>query len=228
MKNLLLVEDEHALADSLSTEFKFENFNVFVARDGLEGLQIFAAEQDKIDIIILDWMLPKLNGIELLREIRKNSQVPVIMLTARDYISDKVMGLSGGADDYVTKPFEMEELLVRIQVALRHAAQNANINETLAVGNLAIDSELKRVTVDNKIISLTPREYELLLYLVEHQDESCARGDLLDAVWGVDFVGQPNIIDAYIRNLRHKLPVNLIHTIRNQGYMISANYLENK
>ncbi|QIL50754.1 response regulator transcription factor [Weissella coleopterorum] len=224
-KTLLLIEDEVALANSLATEFKFENFDVLIAKDGQDGLKTFEKYTNIIDIIILDWMLPKMSGMNLLREIRKISQVPIIMLTARNYISDKVMALSNGADDYITKPFELEELLIRIKVALRHTQKSVS-DQLISINNLKINLEKTRVCIDDKIIALTKRECDLLVYLMTNKDRTCSRNDLLDAVWGVDFTGQPNIVDVYIRNLRHKIPRNLIHTIRNQGYMISNNYIE--
>ncbi|MCH4172160.1 MAG: response regulator transcription factor [Lactobacillus sp.] len=225
---ILLVEDEPGLADSLKTEFELEDMQVIWAKDGLEALAKFKAHQNQIQLIILDWMLPKLDGFGVLRRIRKTSEVPVIMLTARNYIGDKVAGLSGGADDYITKPFEMEELLVRIEVALRHGQQNTTFNTGYHIDDLSVDTDTKRVQRHGLIIPLTQREYELLLVLLAHQDQPCPRDDLLDAVWGIDFDGQPNILDVYVRNLRAKIDANptekkLIHTIRGIGYMISDN-----
>lgn len=230
-KTLLLVEDEAALADSLSTEFELEEMHVLWAKDGLEALSLFRENEGDIDLIILDWMLPRLDGFSVLRRIRRRSQVPIIMLTARDYIGDKVAGLSGGADDYLTKPFEMEELIVRVEVALRHANPVNNGSSVYQVDDLIVDTDLKRVQRAHQIISLTQREYELLVALVSHEDEVCTRNELLDTVWGIDFEGQPNILDVYVRNLRNKIDrdtdgLKLIHTVRGTGYMVSANLAE--
>ncbi|EPC12863.1 response regulator [Lacticaseibacillus paracasei subsp. tolerans Lpl7] len=227
---ILLVEDEASLADSLKTEFELENFNVLWANDGLIALDMFRQNEAQIDLIILDWMLPHLDGFSVLRRIRKTSQVPIIMLTARDYIGDKVAGLTGGADDYVTKPFEMEELIARVEVALRHSQPAATTAAVYTAGNLNVDTDTKRVTRGGTIIPLTQREYELLVALISHQNEPCSREDLLDTVWGVDFDGQPNILDVYVRNLRSKIDTpnqpKLIHTVRGVGYMLSEHVPE--
>jgi DNA-binding response OmpR family regulator len=227
---ILLVEDEAGLADSLKTEFELENFNVLWANDGLIALDMFRQNEAQIDLIILDWMLPHLDGFSVLRRLRKTSQVPIIMLTARDYIGDKVAGLTGGADDYVTKPFEMEELIARVEVALRHSQPAATTAAVYTAGNLNVDTDTKRVTRGGTIIPLTQREYELLVALISHQNEPCSREDLLDTVWGVDFDGQPNILDVYVRNLRSKIDTpnqpKLIHTVRGVGYMLSEHVAE--
>lgn len=228
---LLLVEDEAGLADSLQTEFQLEDMNVIWAKDGQEALDKYYANESRVNIIILDWMLPKLDGFSVLRRIRKTSQVPIIMLTARDYIGDKVAGLTGGADDYLTKPFEMEELIARTEVALRHAQPTADTVNRYVVADLTVDTDNKRVTRGTQIITLTQREYDLLVALISHQDQPCSRDELLDSVWGADFEGQPNILDVYVRNLRNKVDnqagaPKLIHTVRGTGYMLSANVAE--
>lgn len=225
---ILLVEDEEGLADSLKTELELEDMVVIWAKDGQEALNLFHEHEQELNLIILDWMLPKLDGFSVLRRIRKNSQMPVIMLTARDYIGDKVAGLTGGADDYMTKPFEVEELLARIEVSLRHSQKTDHEAKIYTVGDLTVDTTTKRVSRHDKIIPLTQREYELLVVLVTNEDEACSRDGLLDEVWGVDFEGQPNILDVYVRNLRSKIdadPSNqkLIHTVRGVGYMLSQN-----
>nr|WP_205597247.1 response regulator transcription factor [Weissella paramesenteroides] len=223
-----MVEDEEGLADSLKTELELEDMVVIWAKDGQEALDLFHEHEQELNLIILDWMLPKLDGFSVLRRIRKHSQMPVIMLTARDYIGDKVAGLTGGADDYMTKPFEVEELLARIEVSLRHSQKTDHQAKIYTIGDLTVDTTTKRVSRHNKIIPLTQREYELLVVLVMNEDEACSRDGLLDEVWGVDFEGQPNILDVYVRNLRSKIdadPSNqkLIHTVRGVGYMLSQN-----
>lgn len=225
---LLLVEDEEGLADSLSTEFQLEGIQVTQARDGLDALELFNAQPDQFDVIVLDWMLPRLDGFSVLRKIRKESDVQIIMLTARDYIGDKLAGLTNGADDYITKPFETEELLARIEIAKRHGQRLHEENQELRVADLIVDIKKKRVSENDVIIPLTQREFDLLVVLMNHENEPCSRDYLLDTVWGVDFEGQPNILDVYIKNLRNKLDQNedqpkLIHTIRGTGYMLSAN-----
>lgn len=237
MATILFVEDEKGLADSVTTELQLENMKVINAFDGQEALDIYRQRQNEIDLILLDWMLPKVDGFSVLRRIRKTSRVPVIMLTARTYIGDKIAGLTGGADDYITKPFEMEELIARIEVALRHGqeakqAGQVKASSTIQVGDLTIDLAAKQAIRNHQIISLTPREFALLAAMAKHHDQPCSHNQLLDAVWGTAFEGEPNILDVYIRQLRHKIDngqgkLKLIHTIRGTGYMLSANVAEN-
>lgn len=158
MTTVLLVEDEPGLADSLKTELEFSEMQVILASDGKQALDCFAQYQTQINLIILDWMLPKIDGFSVLRRIRRESQVPIIMLTARSYIGDKVAGLTGGADDYITKPFEIEELLARIEVALRHgqSAKPSATSSTYQIGDLMIDDDTKRVQRGTRLLSLTP------------------------------------------------------------------------
>ncbi|CAK1222047.1 DNA-binding response regulator [Fructobacillus cardui] len=177
-------------------------------------------------------MLPRLDGFSVLRKIRKESDVQIIMLTARDYIGDKLAGLTNGADDYITKPFETEELLARIEIAKRHGQRLLEENQELRVADLIVDIKKKRVSENGIIIPLAQREFDLLVVLMNHENEPCTRDYLLDTVWGIDFEGQPNILDVYIKNLRNKLDQNedqpkLIHTIRGTGYMLSANVSNN-
>lgn len=231
-KTLLLVEDEEGLADSLKTEFELEGFTVLWASDGLAALDTFRQNEAQINLIILDWMLPHLDGFSVLHRIRKTSQTPIIMLTARDYIGDKVAGLTGGADDYITKPFEIEELIARVEVAMRHFKPTSNAAVIYTAGDLIVDTDSKRVTRNGNIIPLTQREYELLVALIKNQNEPCSREMLLNAIWGVDFNGQPNILDVYVRNLRSKIDTSdagkLIHTVRGVGYMLSQNVAERR
>ncbi|MTV81873.1 response regulator transcription factor [Secundilactobacillus folii] len=228
--SLLLVEDEAGLTDYLKTELQFEDYVIFTAQDGKEALQEFENLRGQLDVILLDWMLPKLDGLEVLRRIRRNSDIPVIMMTARDYVGDKVAGLDTGADDYITKPFEIEELLARLRVILRHKKKHTPQEETqnYRVDDLVLNPKLRQVTRNNKIIQLTQREYELLLTLIQHSGETMSRDDLLNTVWGIDFEGQPNVVDVYIRYLRlkvdHDFEHQLIHTVRGIGYVLSANY----
>lgn len=228
MKNtILLVEDEKGLADSLATELGFEDYNVISASDGLAAVEEFQKNKETIDLILLDWMLPKLDGLGVLRRIRKESQVPVIMLTSRNYIGDKVAGLDGGADDYITKPFEIEELLARIRVAIRRVEKQENHQvELYQLDDLTLNIKTHQVFRDDEKIQLTQREFDLLKTLFEHENEVLTRDDILDLVWGKDFLGQTNIVDVYIRLLRNKINDNhkdeqLIKTIRGVGYSLS-------
>lgn len=201
-----------------------------MAKDGQEALQVYDNNRGNLDLIILDWMLPKLDGLEVLRRIRKNDDIPVIMMTARDYVGDKVAGLDSGADDYITKPFEIEELLARIRVVLRHESHHHQQSELYTVEDLTLNTKSRQVSRGNQLIQLTQREYELLLTLIRHGGETLTRDELLDAVWGVDFEGQPNVVDVYIRYLRNKVDrgysKQLIHTVRGVGYVMSGNYQE--
>ena len=180
------------------------------------------------DLILLDIMLPALNGMEVLRRLRREKLVPVIMLTARDTVMDKVAGLDAGADDYITKPFAIEELLARIRAALRNKAEGAAaVPEQvgkLAAGPLVMDVDRHEVEVDGKPVELTRREFDLLKYLLENKEKVVTREVLLDNVWGFDFVGETNTVDVYIRFLRSKIDekfgVKLIHTVRGVGYVI--------
>lgn len=227
---ILLVEDEDALNSYLIPELKFEDYQVLLAQDGLEALQLYDNNRGNLDLIILDWMLPKLDGLEVLRRIRKNDDIPIIMMTARDYVGDKVAGLDSGADDYITKPFEIEELLARIRVMLRHENRHPQQNQLYTLEDLSLDTKSRQVSRGNQLIQLTQREYELLLTLIQHAGETLTRDELLDTVWGVDFEGQPNVVDVYIRYLRNKVdrayPKQLIHTVRGVGYVLSGNYQE--
>lgn len=227
---ILLVEDEDALSSYLIPELKFEDYQVLLAQDGLEALQLYDNNRGNLDLIILDWMLPKLDGLEVLRRIRKNDDIPIIMMTARDYVGDKVAGLDSGADDYITKPFEIEELLARIRVMLRHENRHPQQNQLYTFEDLSLDTKSRQVSRGNQLIQLTQREYELLLTLIQHAGETLTRDELLDTVWGVDFEGQPNVVDVYIRYLRNKVdrayPKQLIHTVRGVGYILSGNYQE--
>lgn len=224
-ETILLVEDEVALAESLKLELEFEDYQVLTANDGLQALEVFQANATQISLIILDWMLPRLDGLGVLRRIRKDYQVPVIMLTARDYVGDKVAGLKGGADDYVTKPFDIEELLARIEVILRRLTSSTNL-KTYRLGGLSLDEKSRQVVRDGQAILLTQREFQLLLELFKNQGEVCTRDELLDKVWGVDFDGQPNTVDVYIRLLRNKIDKNfdkkLLQTVRGLGYMLKG------
>lgn len=218
-ERILLVEDEEKLARMVELELNYEGYQVEKAFDGRKGLEL--ALGGRFDLVLLDIMLPQLSGMEVLRRLRRESQVPVIMLTARDSVVDKVAGLDSGADDYITKPFAIEELLARIRAALR----GKNIQPLpLSAGPLAMDVDRHQVTVRGQGVELTRKEFDLLRCLLENKGRVLTRETLLDAVWGFDFVGETNSVDVYIRFLRSKLDdafgLKLIHTVRGVGYVI--------
>ena len=222
-EKILLVEDEEKLARMVELELRYEGYEVEKAFDGRTGLD--RALSSEHDLILLDIMLPALSGMEVLRRIRKSSNVPVIMLTARDTVVDKVSGLDSGADDYVTKPFAIEELLARIRAALRKKPARPE-EQTLTVGPLSMDVDRHEVTVSGQGVELTRREFDLLRYLMENQEKVISRESLLDHVWGFDFVGETNAVDVYIRFLRAKIDeafgIKLIHTVRGVGYVVRS------
>ena len=218
-EHILLVEDEEKLARMVELELKYEGYSVEKAFDGRKGLEL--ALSGAFDLVLLDIMLPQLSGMEVLRRLRRESQVPVIMLTARDSVVDKVSGLDSGADDYITKPFAIEELLARIRAALR--TKSGRDSQMLAVGPLAMEVESRRVTVRGQEVELTKKEFDLLRHLLENKGRVLTREALLDSVWGFDFVGETNSVDVYIRFLRSKIDeafgIKLIHTVRGVGYV---------
>ncbi|GER69763.1 DNA-binding response regulator [Weizmannia acidilactici] len=223
---ILLVENEESVASFIYTELSFEGYTVEVAYDGEEALRKFSADENNWDLILLDWMLPKLDGLEVCRRIRKKSHVPIIILTARDQIGDKVAGLDGGADDYMTKPFEIEELLARVRVGLRHKKNLEKQSDRMVFHfeDLTVNLEKRSVERAGKIFYLTQREFDLLTVLIKHQRKVMTREQLLSEVWGYDFMGQTNIVDVYIRYLRNKIDRGqehpLIQTVRGVGYSL--------
>ena len=219
---ILIVEDEAALARFVELELKHEGYEVAKAADGREGLSMM--ESGEYDLVLLDIMLPGLNGLEVLRRARRTVDTPVIMLTARDTVMDKVTGLDMGAEDYVTKPFEIEELLARIRVCLRKAARQAAPARTLSVGPLELDPDRHTVACQGQPVELTHREFDLLKILMENKGIVLSRNTLIERVWSYDYMGETNIVDVYIRYLRGKIDdvysVKLIHTVRGVGYVL--------
>ena len=222
MTKILLVEDEEKLARFVELELKHEGYAVDKAFDGRVGLEM--AEGGGYDLLLLDIMLPGLNGLEVLRRLRKSSAVPVIMLTARDAVMDKVTGLDMGADDYVTKPFSIEELLARIRASLRKQSAQKQDSALLSCGGLTVDVSRHKVTRDGKDIELTGREFSLLQYFMENKTIVLTRDQLLEKVWGYEYLGETNVVDVYVRYLRGKIDdafgVRLIQTVRGVGYVI--------
>lgn len=225
MSRILIVEDEKKIARFLELELIHEGYEVDVAHDGRTGLD--KALQWQPDLMILDLMLPELSGIEVCRRLRHESDLPIIMLTAKDDVSDKVMGLDMGADDYVTKPFAIEELLARIRVGLkkRRAEGVSPAAHVLTAGLLRLDPASYTVAYGDTPVSLTKKEFDLLRYLMQHKGQAVTRDALLTDVWGYDYAGDTNVVDVYIRYLRHKIDepfgVKTLHTIRAVGYMFS-------
>ena len=225
MKNtILLVEDEEGLASYVAKELTFEDFDVVTATDGAAAWETYQQEKDRLLLVLLDWMLPKMDGMEVLRRIRKHDELPVIMMTARDYLGDKVTGLDNGADDYITKPFEIEELLARVRVIQRRAEHLTEPDQTYQIADLVLNTKSHQVTRNDENVQLTRREYDLLLFFLQHVGQVFTRDELLDNVWGEDFLGQQNVVDVYVGYLRNKVDGKdnkpLIQTIRGVGYSI--------
>ena len=228
MARILIVEDEKKIARFLELELTHEGYEVLTAFDGRTGLDT-ALEADP-DLLILDLMLPELSGIEVCRRLRHTSDVPIIMLTAKDAVSDKVMGLDMGADDYVTKPFAIEELLARIRVAMKKRrardSEPPKAAEVLSSGPVTLDLDSWQAKVRGEAVALTKKEFDTLKYLMEHEGKAVTRDQLMNEVWGYDYIGDSNIVDVYIRYLRHKIDdtyrIKTIHTIRSVGYLFSC------
>jgi len=222
MSNILIIEDEEKISRFVELELSHEGYGTGKAADGRSGLE--EALTGKYDLIILDIMLPELSGIEVLRRLRRESNVPVILLTARDSVTDKVTGLDMGANDYITKPFAIEELLARIRVILRNA-ENAEdgkkpAGDLLEAGGIALNPDSHLVTYRGEPVELTNREFILLKILLENRGTAMSREKLLSEAWGYDYYGETNIIDVYVRYIRQKTSDDVIRTIRGVGYMI--------
>ena len=247
MARILIVEDEAKIARFVELELTHEGYEVEKAADGRAGVE--AALGQDFDLILLDVLLPQLNGLEVLRRIRREKSTPVIMLTARDAVVDKVAGLDAGADDYITKPFAIEELLARVRVALKHRQDQAAAEKpsgspgpspvsgpktepepagtprtVLAAGPVTLDVERHAVEVAGEGVELTNREFEVLRALLENQDIVMTRERLANVACGYDYMGETNIIDVYIRHIRAKIDdrfgIKLVTTVRGVGYVV--------
>lgn len=228
MKKILVVDDEKPISDIIKFNLEKEGYEVVTAYDGAEGLEKFAAEQP--DLVVLDWMLPKIEGLEVCREIRKTSNVPIIMVTAKDSEIDKVLGLEIGADDYVTKPFSNRELIARVKANIRRAqvsveGESDKEAPVLEIGVLSIHEDAYSVTKRGEEVDLTHREFELLHYLAKHIGQVMTREHLLQTVWGYDYFGDVRTVDVTIRRLREKIEdspshPNWIMTRRGVGYFL--------
>jgi DNA-binding response OmpR family regulator len=218
---ILIVEDEAEIAGYLRRGLTLEGFTVDIAADGETGLSI--ARENPPDLVVLDLMLPGLDGLEVARRLRAASNVPIIILTARDAVPDRVAGLESGADDYLVKPFAFEELLARIRVQLRRQ-QSAQQPGVLRYANLTMDTAAREVRVGDRRVDLTTREYELLELFMRHPQQVLTREVIYDRVWGYDFGGESNIIEVYVRYLRQKLEADneprLVQTVRGVGYIL--------
>jgi len=225
-KTILLVEDEESLQFYLKSELSFENYTVTQCFNGKNALDLL--ESKTYDLVILDWMLPERSGIDVLRRLRRQgSNIPVIIMTARSEVDDKVTGLDSGANDYITKPFEIEELLARIRVLLRVAKTNPK--DEYSYNDLILNRKTHRVTLMNQSILLTQREFDLLNYFLENIDVVVSRDEILDSVWGIDFSGQYNTVDVNVRHLRQKLYLpdrSYIQTERSLGYVLRVDFNE--
>ncbi len=226
MAKILVVEDEPKIARFVELELKYEGYEVELASDGRMGLD--KALHNNVDLVLLDIMLPGLSGIEVCRRVRMESQVPIIMLTAKDDVTDKVAGLDMGADDYMTKPFAIEELLARIRVALSRqkaiVTGQANKPEELKHGELVLNISEHSAYYGSDELQFTKKEYELLEYLMRNKNIAISREQLLNNVWDYEYLGDTNVVDVYIRYLRQKIDdkygIHLIHTVRGIGYII--------
>lgn len=218
---ILIVEDDATLAQFLKQELSYEGYDVNVEQDGMQGLM--AIRESHPDLVILDWMLPRLSGIEICRRLRDSlNRVPIILLTAKDEVSDRVSGLDAGADDYIIKPFSLEEFLARVRANIRRTQEPDP--DVLKFDDLSLNRSTREVFRGNRAIELTAKEFDLLEYLMRHPRQVLTRDQILEKVWGYDFMGDSNIIEVYVRYLRLKLEAEnesrLIQTVRSVGYVI--------
>lgn len=218
---ILIVEDEQKLSRVLQLELEYENYQTEIANNGKDALRLIEAYE--WDLVLLDIMLPELSGVEVLRRVRKNKNMtPIILLTARDEVHDKVSGLDQGANDYVTKPFQIEELLARIRVHLRYMPTKEAHHDALELADLSVHLGSREVKRAGDVIELTPREYDLLVCLLKNKNIVLTREQLIEQVWGFDYFGDTNVVDVYVRYLRQKIDnpydTPYIQTIRGVGY----------
>ncbi len=221
---ILLVEDDPKLSQFIASELSLEGYQVTVATNGLDGLTI--ARDINPDLVILDWMLPEISGLDVCMRLRKTGvQVPIIMLTAKDEISDRVTGLNAGADDYLIKPFSIEELLARIKARMRR--MYPEVADLIQFDDLTLSHVSREVYRAGQKIELTAKEFDLLEFMMRHPQQVLTRDQILESVWGYDFMGESNIIEVYIRALRIKLEISnskrILHTVRGVGYVLREN-----
>lgn len=221
-QHILLIEDEVNIAKFVELELKHENFQVTVSHDGREGADL--ALNHAYDFMLIDVMLPNLNGLEICRRVRRKKSTPIILITARDAIIDRVSGLESGADDYIVKPFAIEELLARIRAVLRRIEPSEEkVKNELSIKGLTVEQKAHQVFYKGNEIELTKTEYDMLVYLMENFNMVLTRDTILEKVWGYDVEVETNVVDVYIRHLRKKLPADiaaLIETVRGVGYVM--------
>ncbi|MHC6179945.1 response regulator transcription factor [Clostridium sp. JNZ X4-2] len=220
---ILIIEDEKKMSTFIQMELNHEGYTTDVEYNGRDGFE--KIQNENYDLVLLDIMLPGLNGMEVCRRVRQFSKIPIIMITAKDDVTDKVMGLDIGADDYLTKPFAIEELLARIRVIRRN--NNENLNDyKYKVDNLIMDTKTHEVTRDGKLIELTKKEYDLLELLLANKNVVLTRDQLIEKVWGYDYFNDTNVVSVFIRYLRSKVDDGfenkLITTVRGVGYVIKG------
>ena len=220
LKSILMVEDESNISDFVKLELEYEGYSVCIKEDGRAGLE--EALENEYDLIILDIMLPSMNGFEICRRLKKEKNTPIIMLSAKDSVIDKVNGLQIGAEDYIAKPFVIEELLARIEVVFR---RQDNLKESkVKFKDIVINVNSRSVKKNNNEITLTNKEYELLMILIKNKDKVVTRDELLENIWGYEYEPETNITDVYIRHLRAKLDKEdkekYIQTVRSVGYIM--------
>jgi two-component system response regulator MprA len=218
--HVLVIEDEERIRQFLQRGLTYEGYRVDVAADGITGLAL--ARETPPDLVILDWMLPGMDGLEVCRRLRAAGPTPILMLTAKDAVSDRVQGLDAGADDYLVKPFSFDELLARLRALLRRAAPAQP--EALRFADLSLDTGTRQAFRGERAIELTAKEYELLELFMRHPRQVLTREVIYDRVWGYDFGGESNIIEVYVRYLRQKTEAEgeprLLHTVRGVGYVL--------
>lgn len=219
-ERILIIEDDEGIVKVLKRSLLYEGYQADAAMDGESGLNMVRNLHP--DLVVLDWMLPGIDGIEVCQRLRAMSAVPILMLTAKDTLQDRVQGLDAGADDYLVKPFELDELLARIRALLRRTMPERTL--TLSFLDLTLDTSTRQAIRNNRVISLTAKEYDLLELFMRHPRQVLTRDMIFDRVWGYDFGGESNVLDVYIRYLRQKLEtkgeLRLIHTARGVGYVL--------
>ena len=222
MKKILIIEDESSISDFVKLELEYEGYQVSIKEDGREGLK--EALENDYDLIILDIMLPSMNGFEICRRLKREKNTPIIMLSAKDSVTDKVNGLQIGADDYIPKPFAIEELLARINAIFRRV--DSLDNHIVKFKDLVINRNSRTVSRNDKEINLTNKEYELLMILIDNKDKVVTRDELLEKIWGYEYEPETNVTDVYVRYLRSKLnnenKEEYIQTIRSVGYLMRS------
>lgn len=219
-EKILIIEDDHAIVNLLQRGLVYEGYEVVVAMDGFSGMR--SAREEKPDLVILDWMLPKMDGLAVCQDIHEIGSIPILMLTAKDTVRDRVQGLDAGADDYMVKPFDLNELLARVRALLRRTRQERIT--ILEFNDLQLDTSTRIASRGKRKIMLTAKEYDLLELFMRHPRQVLTREVIFDRVWGYDFGGESNVLDVYIRYLRQKLEMNeeprLIQTARGVGYVL--------